>query len=262
MPRIEPGLISILTDLARGLRELGIPYGVIGALVPELLLDAPPPRMTKDADVTVAVGSLADFEALKDRLADYGFARTRLPHRMQHRSGGLMDILPFSKAIAPEGQLQLEEGFVFNMAGFAHVIPNVISTRIENGPALPLTPLPLYVLLKLVAFSDRKEPKDLAGVLHCLEHYLEDDERRYGVEHEGQGVPFEYTCAHLLGVDGRPFLDESLSQAARGVLNRFSDSDADVIGLVAREKGWLAVDDEHRTEIFNLFRWYHLGTGL
>jgi hypothetical protein len=55
MPRIEPDLIPVVTDLERGLRELGIPFGVIGALVPELLLDAPPPRMTKDADVTVAV---------------------------------------------------------------------------------------------------------------------------------------------------------------------------------------------------------------
>lgn len=262
MPRIEPGLIPVVTDLERGLRELGIPFGVIGALVPEILLDARPPRMTRDADVTVIVESLADFESLKDRLGHYGFARTRLPHRMQHRAGGLLDILPFSEAIAPEGRLQLENGFVINMAGFGYVIPNVISTPIDNGPALPLTPLPLYALLKLVAFSDRKEPKDLAGVLHCLEHYLEDDERRYGVEHEGEGVPFEYTCAHLLGVDGRPFLDESLSRAARTVLDRFNDPDADVAGMVAREKNQFVVDDEHRIEILDLFRWYRLGTGL
>jgi len=262
MPRIEPGLIPVVTDLERGLRELGIPFGVIGALVPELLLDARPPRMTRDVDVTVAVESLAEFEALKDRLGDYGFARTRLPHRMQHRAGGLLDILPFSEAIAPEGRLQLQDGVVVNMAGFGYVVPNVISIPIDNGPALPLTPLPLYALLKLVAFSDRKDPKDLAGVLHCLEHYREDDERRYSVEHEGAGVPFEDTCAHLLGVDGRRFLDESLSRAARPVLDRFNDPDADVVGLVAREEGRLAMDAEYRDTIVDLFRWYRLGTEL
>lgn len=262
MPRIEPGLVPVLTDLERGLRELGIPFGIIGALVPELLLDARPLRMTNDADVTVIVQSLVAFEALKDRLGDYGFTRTRLPHRMQHRDGGLMDILPFSEAIAPAGHLRLEDGFVFNMAGFSHVIPNAISTPIEGGPALPLTPLPLYTLLKLVAFSDRKDPKDLAGVLHCLEHYLEDDERRYGVEYEGEGVPFEYTCAYLLGVDARPFLDEPVSQAVVAVLDRFSDPDADIVGIVAREKGRLIVEDDQRIEIFELFRWYRLGTGL
>jgi predicted nucleotidyltransferase len=118
MPRIEPALVPVVSDLARGLRDLGVPFGVVGALVPELLLDARPARMTNDADVAVVVASLHDFESLKDRLADYGFARTRLPHRMQHRSGGLADMLPFSESLAPEGRLQLQEGFVLNMAGF------------------------------------------------------------------------------------------------------------------------------------------------
>ena len=34
MPRIEPSLIPVVTDLERGLRELGIPFGMVGALVP------------------------------------------------------------------------------------------------------------------------------------------------------------------------------------------------------------------------------------
>ena len=111
-----------------------------------------------------------------------------------------MDILPFSEAIAPDGYLELEEGFVLNMAGFSHVVPSAVSIPIEGGPTLPLAPLPLYVLLKLVAFSDRNEPKELAGALHCLEHYLEDDDRRYSVDHDGEGVPYEYTGAYVVGV--------------------------------------------------------------
>lgn len=262
MPRIEPGLLPVLTDLERGLRELAIPFGIVGALVPELLLDARPTRMTNDADATVVVESRDDFEALKDRLADYGFTRTRSQHRLQHRAGGLVDLLPFSEAIAPAGRLELEEGLVFNMAGFDQVVPNVIPTSIEGGLTLPLAPLPLYVLLKLVAFSDRKEPKDLAGVLHCLEHYLEDDERRYGVDHDGEGVPYEYTCAYLLGVDAQRFLDEPLSRAVKTVLNLFDEPDAQVVGIVAGETGRLMVDDDRRTEIFQLYRWFRLGGGL
>ena len=133
MPRIEPALIPAVSDLARGLRELGVPFGVVGALVPELLLDVRSARMTNDADVAVVVASLADFESLKDRLSDYGFARTRLPHRMQHRSGGLVDMLPFSESIAPAGCLQLQD--VLNMAGFRHVVPNTESSTVSA--ALP-----------------------------------------------------------------------------------------------------------------------------
>jgi hypothetical protein len=40
MPRIEPSLVPVVTDLERGMRELGIPFAIVGALVPELLLDA------------------------------------------------------------------------------------------------------------------------------------------------------------------------------------------------------------------------------
>lgn len=262
MARIEPSLVPVVTDLARGLRDLGIPFGIVGALVPELLLDARPRRMINDADVTVIVQSLADFDTLKDRLADYGFERTSMLLRMQHRNGGLVDIFPFSEAIAPDGRLQLEGGFVFNMAGFRQVVPNAVSTAIEGGPILPLAPLPLYALLKLVAFSDRRAAKDLAGVLHCLEHYLEDDERRYSVEHDGQGIPFDYTCAYLLGIDARPFLDKPLSRAVTAVLGGFDNPDAEVVGIVARETGWLHVEAEHRIGIFEHFRWYRLGTGL
>jgi len=262
MPRIEPGLLPVLIDMERGLRELGIPFGIVGALVPELLLDARPSRMTNDADATVVVESRADFEALKDRLAAYGFTRTRSPHRLQHRAGGLMDLLPFSEAIAPAGRLELEEGVVFNMAGFDQVVPNAIPTSIEGRLTLPLAPLPLYALLKLVAFSDRKEPKDLAGVLHCLEHYLEDDERRYGVDHDGEGVPYENTCAYLLGLDARRFLDAPLTQAVKIVLDLFVEPDAQVVGLVAEETGRRMVDDDRRTEIFQLYRWFRLGGGL
>ena len=69
MPRIDPSLVPVVIDLERGLRELGIPFAIVGALVPELLLATRPSRMTNDAEVTVTVDNLADFNALKDRLA-------------------------------------------------------------------------------------------------------------------------------------------------------------------------------------------------
>ena len=48
MPRLDPILVPVVFDLKRGLRELGIPFGIVGALVPELLLDVRP-RLTDGA---------------------------------------------------------------------------------------------------------------------------------------------------------------------------------------------------------------------
>ncbi len=262
MPRLDPALLPVVTDLERGLRTLGVPFAVVGALVPELLLDVRPARMTNDADVTVIVESLAGFETLKDRLADFGFARTRAPQRMRHLAGGLVDLLPFSQTIAPDGRLELEEGFVLNMAGFEHVVPSAVETVVDGGLTLPLAPLPLYAILKLVAFDDRKAPKDLAGVFHCLRYYLEDDERRYGAEHEGVGVPFEYTGAYLLGIDGRPFLGTRVSQAVGAVLDRFADANSDGVRIVTSERGRMAIEEDDRVDVFEHFRWYRRGVGV
>lgn len=262
MPRLDPALLPVVADLDRGLRALRIPFAVVGALVPELLLEARPTRMTNDADVTVMVETLANFESLKARLADFGFARTGASHRMRHHSGGRVDLLPFSDAIAPDGRLELQPDLVLNMVGFGQVVPSAIEVAIDEGPTMPLAPLPLYVLLKLVAFDDRKAPKDLAGIFHCLQHYPEDDERRYGAEYDGGGIPFEYTGAYLLGVDGQSFLEPRLSEVAIRVLDRFNDPASDVVGIVARERGWSVIEDHVRIDVFENFAWYRRGIGL
>ncbi|MCC7241125.1 MAG: hypothetical protein IT180_04305 [Acidobacteria bacterium] len=87
MARIEPTLLPVVPDLERGLRELGVPFGIRRG-AGERLLDARPARMTNDADVMVVVQTLAEFDALKDQLAGYRFERPRLAHRLRHASRG------------------------------------------------------------------------------------------------------------------------------------------------------------------------------
>jgi hypothetical protein len=133
MPRIDPGLVPVITHLERGLREVRVPFAIVGALVPELLLEARPAQMTNDADVTVFIQSFADFETLQDRLAAFGFTRTRVPHRMQHTSGGLVDLLPFSAQSHLMG-VSSSKKVIFNMARFSQVVPHALPTKIEGGP--------------------------------------------------------------------------------------------------------------------------------
>ena len=42
MTRVDPLVVAVLSDLARGLRALEIDFCIIGALVPELLLRVTP----------------------------------------------------------------------------------------------------------------------------------------------------------------------------------------------------------------------------
>lgn len=262
MTRVDPLVVSVLSDLARGLRALDIRFCIIGALVPELLLSVRPHKFTKDADVAVILDSLADFDRLKERLSEFGFERTSRAYRLTHRSGGWVDVLPYSEHLAPTGRLDLGRDLSFNMAGFEQVVPSAIDIRVTPDLTVPVVPLPLYVLLKLVAFGDRKEPKDLASVLHCLRNYAEEDERRYGLDHAGGAVPFEHTTAYLLGEDGRRFHAKPLSTAVAGVLDRFDSADAVEVGTAAREEAGIFIEDGRRREVFELFRWFRTGAGL
>ena len=259
---LEPLVVAVLSDLVRGLHALEIEFCIIGALVPELLLGVSPPRLTKDADATVIIDSLADFERLKERLEGFDFERTKREYRLTHRSGGWVDLLPYSENMVPTGRLELTPDLSVNMVGFDRVLPNAIHVRVTAELTVPVAPLPLYVLLKVVAFGDRKEPKDLASVLHCLRNYAEDDERRYGLHHHGDAVLFEHTTAYLLGQDGRRLQSAQLSAAVAQVLNDFDGPDAAVIGIAAREEAGYFIGDERRQDVFDLFHWFRAGAGL
>ena len=85
------------------------------------------------------------------------------------------------------------------MLGFDKVHHAQTRVTVDGGRTVRLVTIPLYVLLKIVAYSDRREPGGPAGVLHCLLYYEEDSDRLYGVEHEGVLIDFDIAGAHLLG---------------------------------------------------------------
>lgn len=259
MSLVDPVLREVIVDLERGLRERGVPFGIIGALVPQLLLADRPPLLTEDADVVVVVETMPEFEELKIGLEPYGFQRTPVVHRLRHRSGRPVDMLPYSQALAPDDRLTFGVDRVMNMTGFRHVVPNAIRTTIDGELVVPVAPLPLYTLLKLIAFGERRKAKDLGGVLHCLQHYAEDDDRRYGGELD---VPFECSTAYLLGYDGRPLLDAVVGESVRRVLDSMDGPHAPGVQTALSFGHGPWADEDRQARTFELFQWYRRGTGL
>lgn len=249
MPPLEPSVEQVLVALVRGLRALDVRFCILGALVPELLLRERPEQATLDADAVVFVPDLATFDRVKNELA--GFTSTKYPFRLRHESGGYADILPYSRELAPDGVLQLEPDYVFNMVGFDRVAEAALDVALDAGEQVPVLPVPVYALLKLVAFTDRKLQKDVRGVLHCVRHYAEDDDRRFGLQHEGVLVPYEYGSAYLLACDARPFMDDKLQELLVPLFEALIPSEADSDDSSYREK-------EDRAYL----RWFRAGLGL
>lgn len=262
MPPLDPHLQALVTALGRGLRAIDARFCLIGALVPELLLDVRPRRRTNDADAVVLVGDLDAFEKVKRDLNARGFSPSRVPYRLEYAAGGWVDLLPYGDRLAPSGTLQLSPDVSITTAGFDRLAAAAIDVPLPDGTTVPVAPLPLYVLLKLVAYTDRGLPKDPASVLHVLQHYAADDDRRFGLEHEGELVPFEFTSACLVGLDGRTYVDGNLRRLVSPVVSELTVPDSPLVDRVLRENGLVSLDEEPRREAAERFRWFQRGAGL
>jgi predicted nucleotidyltransferase len=111
------------------------------------------------------------------------------------------------------------------MAGFEHVARAAVEIKLDSGLVVPIIPLPLYGLLKLVAYSDRKFEKDVVAVEHVLRHYQEDDDCRWGLEHGESLVDVDHSTAYLLGLDGKEFLSDELKAAVLPVFDKLADDE-------------------------------------
>jgi predicted nucleotidyltransferase len=260
---LDPRLLETVTALVDGLEEARVTFCFIGALVPELLLRTPPPRRTNDADAVVLVETLTDFDRVKRvlELERYGFTRTRGPFRME-RGAGRIDLLPYSETLAPDGKLRIPPSEPYNMLGLDRIQRGQTTAEIGSGRVVPLVTVPLYALLKLVAYSDRLEVRDPAGVLHCLMYYEENSQRLFGVEHEGALVDFDIGTAYLLGLDGRPLVDERLAQVIRPIVEKLTDPESSLAYQAVREYRGRDFDDRLRSLAARLFGAYRDGLGI
>lgn len=251
MPSLDAPLEAVVTALVRGLRTLDVSFCLVGALVPELLLATKPDTRTNDADAVVLVPDIAAFGAVKTGLRAVGFDETRLSHRLTYRKGGLIDLLPYGEQLVRDGKLRLPPDLVLNMAGLDRVVGAAVDVTLDSGLVVPVAPLSLYALLKLVAYTDRRAQKDLDSVEHVLRCYAADDDRRWGLEHESTLVEYDYSPAYLLGSDGAVFMSPQLVAVIEPLLDALS-----------AEETASAADDDWTPPREQLFRWYRRGLGL
>ena len=264
MTDVDPQLRDAVVRMVRALESMQRRYCLIGALVPRFLMSVPPAQRTRDVDVVVDARSIQDVEQLTRDLHLRGYVDVAPPMRFRDESGVLVDVIPYSDALAPDGRLTLPGDVLLGTEGFAHLIQHAVHVDLAPGLKAAMAPLPLYAMLKLTAYADRRKLKDLNGFLHCTRYYedVEEGERRYGLEHAAELVPLEYGGAFLLGLDGLPYQDPRLRERLARLLDRFADIEVSDLGEAARDAGRLATDDVWRQACHQLIRWYRLGAQL
>lgn len=263
MPKIEADLEKALRLLRDYFAGKQIPFALIGALVPAILLATEVGvRETRDADHVIKLASWADWEAVLADLVKLGFTRGRgeQEHRLHYRTAEV-DLIPYGVTNGPEEVLAWRQsGTPMNMTGFSDVFKYASPTEVARGLTLPVVPLWLFVVLKVVAYLDRDSPRDLSDIIYVLERYESSGEasRRFDIASGVKGVTYETSGAYLLGLDIRANASTKAAALVTEFVEGIGDEYHPVINAILRQEN--SVDsDARRQALFKLIAAFREG---
>lgn len=264
--KLDGSLKEALVYLAEFLNERDIPFAVIGALAPVLMIDfqrknpeSYGSRITKDVDVSIRTESWQEYEAIKTNLVLAGFIeKPGFPEHTLFYNDVQVDIIPFWDSLAGNGVIEWpRSGFRMSVRGFEKVFPNVRMIQIEKGTSIPVIPIPLSIFLKIVTWLARQELRDLEDIVYMLEQYeaVEVSERRFDVLGTDR-LDYESSGAYLAGKDLKILELTELGDTMRMFMDAFPDEDASALSPLALRMNRTPAD------ILRLIRSFRYGLGL
>ncbi|MEA5053252.1 MAG: hypothetical protein VB093_07405 [Propionicimonas sp.] len=170
-----PGeLLDALVD------ALGAPgrWVLIGAAARDLALILGgvtlPRRATNDVDIAIAANDVVDFDAMLATIGE--------PTRAWQRRkllGQQVDVVPFGN-LERDGEVVIHESSL-SVLGCSEAAANADLVTLPSGRLLPVAPLELIAVLKLIAFAGRqpaetKDADDLLTVLRAASEGIYGDE--------------------------------------------------------------------------------------
>jgi predicted nucleotidyltransferase len=225
---VDPFTLSILELIDRHLRDVNIRYMLVGATARDLLLyhvfGHPVTRATYDLDFAILVDSWEQFATVKQLFLDNpGFTdRGRNAQRLHYQPTGAsfdtsIDIIPFGKLETAERTIAWppDADVVMNVAAFKDVLENSLRIQVRPDFLIPVASLPGLIVLKLFAWLDRHEVRDVQDIRRLIETYTDagNISRLYEEEaDELKRVGFDTILAgaFLLGKDAQRITDENV----------------------------------------------------
>lgn len=167
-----------------------------------------PRRATHDTDVAIAARTMAEFDAT---IAEVGDPTNSWQRR--DLLGHTVDVVPFG-ALEVDGEV-LAHDWRLNVIGCAEAAAEADLLTLPSGKVLPVAPLELIALLKVMAFADRypqqsKDAEDLHTVLRAASDGVYGDEV-WGDAAAMEAASFDHQLAgaYRLGLRGiRCFSDD------------------------------------------------------
>lgn len=239
--KIDGLRLDILQRLSRTAIALDIPLMLIGALARDLLLELahgiPAGRATEDIDLAVAVDSWAAYNRLKTKLiTGEGFQVSAGQQQRIVLDRLQVDIVPFGPIETPEGEISWppDNDVVMRVIGFEDVYENAISIKLDQEFFIKTASLAGLVVLKLIAWRDRRQEKDAHDITVIARNYLDAGNHTRWVTElpellEGDEFDHESAGARLVGKD----MAGIVKLPARRYLNQLLATELDKSGDLA-----------------------------
>nr|WP_175802784.1 nucleotidyl transferase AbiEii/AbiGii toxin family protein [Burkholderia anthina] len=183
---LEPAALALLQAVGAACTRLDAAFVVAGATARDILMwhvhGIRPVRATRDVDVAVCAVSWPFHAQLVDALVATG----QFAHAPKHQQKLLfdngtqgfrteLDLVPFGPLETPPGAIAWPPGgeFVLNVLGFQEAVDTALPVSVGAGVVVPVTSLPALVLLKLLAWKDRRarQNSDAYDLLFLLTHF-------------------------------------------------------------------------------------------
>ncbi|OGR87989.1 MAG: hypothetical protein A3J74_03710 [Elusimicrobia bacterium RIFCSPHIGHO2_02_FULL_57_9] len=205
---MESELKKAVQEVAAAAKGLNLDIVLVGALMaefsPEIEADYPRFRRTNDADFAVYARDWPTYKKLRDALLEKEFKpNPKIEHRLHHGTA-MVDLLPYGSQIAPDGKLAWpESGFEMTVTGFDEACAEARKSASSKDVDMPVITAPGFVLLKIIAYLDRKEraeakhrddAKDIAYWLHNYAGGTK-DERRFALANGSDLTHQDYETA-------------------------------------------------------------------
>ena len=184
-PQIDTETKKFLTDFKSIIDSLEVPMLLIGAQARMLIFDSQykvQGRATKDWDVAVKLDNWERYNLLISIMTTGQnplFKKTRVIHKFIHIETELeVDVIPFGDIGKPKEEINWPDGNQMNILGLEEAFVNTEIITIEKLE-IRVADIDAFIVLKLLAWNDRRENKDLKDIIIVLlKSPNEEDEQR------------------------------------------------------------------------------------
>jgi len=198
-----------LSDLFTIISTFDLPIVLVGGGARILIFDQKfgEGRGTKDWDVAISVDSWEIYRQLQAALIEGNtplFQATKTSHKFIHIETQIeIDIIPFGKIAKPEEKITWPDSEKsMNVLGLAEALSSAETINIGNFEIRAIN-IAAFIVLKLFAWSDRRDKKDLDDIDFILSKY-EDYERVFAElsdELAKEDIALTNASIYLLGRD-------------------------------------------------------------